>query len=109
MFDQETNCMIEAQAELPSASVGVAREAVPTSQATATSVPHCPCFTPGTMIKTNRGEVAVEALAPGDMVLTRDNGFREVKWHGVRNMARSVLQEFPQLRPIRIKAGALGC
>ena len=32
------------------------------------------CFTPGTRIATQKGEIAVENLAVGDKVVTRDNG-----------------------------------
>ena len=66
------------------------------------------CFTPGARIVTRRGEVAVEDLRAGDGVLTRDDGFQPVAWVGAErvSVARQVLQ--PELRPVRIAAGALG-
>lgn len=66
------------------------------------------CFTPGTMIATARGEVAVETLRPGDLVLTRDRGPQPVRWAAARHVEAAELALQPQLRPIRIRAGALG-
>ncbi|WP_267958368.1 Hint domain-containing protein [Cereibacter sphaeroides] len=67
-----------------------------------------PCFTPGTRILTLRGEVAVEALKAGDMVLTRDSGYLPLRWVGKRSLGPEVLARAPELRPILIRRGALG-
>ena len=67
-----------------------------------------PCFTPGTLITTRRGEVAVETLRAGDEVLTRDHGYRALVWTGHRALSAADLIANPQLRPVRIGAGALG-
>ena len=67
-----------------------------------------PCFTPGTLIATPRGEVRVEELAVGDRVVTRDNGIQEIRWVGAREMQPDELQQAKQLRPVMIKRGALG-
>ncbi len=67
-----------------------------------------PCFTPGTRIATARGDVAVEALAPGDLVLTRDAGLQPLRWIGRRPLSSADLAAQPDLRPVRIAAGALG-
>src|SRR6056297_629851 len=67
-----------------------------------------PCFTPGTRIATPRGEVAVEDLREGDRVITRDNGLQEVRWVGSRGLGAADLMAAPHLRPVRIRAGALG-
>lgn len=64
------------------------------------------CFTPGTMILTDRGEIAVEALLPGDMVMTRDNGLQPLRWTGKRQLSAVELQANPDLQPVRIAAGA---
>jgi Ca2+-binding RTX toxin-like protein len=67
-----------------------------------------PCFTPGTRIATPRGEVAVEDLREGDRVITRDNGLQEVRWVGARALGAAEFVAEPRLRPVRIRAGALG-
>ncbi len=69
--------------------------------------PPVPCFCAGTLIDTPRGPVAVEALQPGDLVLTRDNGARALRWIGRRVLDAAELASQPKLRPIRIRAGAL--
>lgn len=70
--------------------------------------PQTPCFTAGTLIATRRGDVAVEDLAAGDSILTRDNGYRTILWIGAREFAGRSLQDHPDLQPVRIAAGALG-
>lgn len=70
--------------------------------------PICICFTAGTLIATDRGEVPVEMLVPGDLVRTRDAGLQPVRWIGRRELSAGELERAPSLRPIRIRAGALG-
>ncbi|MEL7012976.1 MAG: Hint domain-containing protein, partial [Pseudomonadota bacterium] len=67
-----------------------------------------PCFTPGTRIATPYGERAVEELQPGDKIITRDNGLQEIRWVGRRDLTVHDLERAPRMRPILIKAGALG-
>ncbi|MBL4626540.1 MAG: Hint domain-containing protein [Roseicyclus sp.] len=67
-----------------------------------------PCFTPGAMIATPKGEVPVESLREGDRVITRDNGIQEIRWTGNRTLNRAELAEGDNLKPILIKAGSLG-
>lgn len=67
-----------------------------------------PCFTEGTLIVTDRGEVPVDALRPGDRVVTRDSGFQEVRWAGSCSVDAVRLAKDPSLRPILVQAGALG-
>ncbi len=66
------------------------------------------CFAPGTRIATARGAVAVETLSPGDRVITRDNGLQPVRWVGRRDLKTAELRASPKIRPILIRAGALG-
>lgn len=67
-----------------------------------------PCFAPGTLIDTDRGPVAVEDLAVGDRVLTRDHGFQPLAWTGRKALSAAALSVWPELAPVRIAAGALG-
>jgi Ca2+-binding RTX toxin-like protein len=67
-----------------------------------------PCFTPGTLIRTDRGDVAVEDLMAGDQVLTRDHGLQPLRWVGRRQLSGPDLMCNPDLQPIRIARGALG-
>jgi serralysin len=66
------------------------------------------CFTPGTMILTDRGEVAVEDLVAGDLVVTRDHGLQPLRWIGRQHVSRGHLRFRPELLPVRIARGALG-
>jgi Ca2+-binding RTX toxin-like protein len=67
-----------------------------------------PCFTPGTLIATPKGERRVEELEPGDRVITRDNGIQEIKWVGHKPISFKELHAAEHLKPILIRAGALG-
>lgn len=66
------------------------------------------CFCRGTLIETEQGPVAIEALRPGDMVRTRDNGLQPIRWIGSSVVSGAALAANPKLRPIRIGTGALG-
>lgn len=66
------------------------------------------CFTRGTRILTAAGEVAIETLQVGDRVLTGDHGPQPLRWVGSRRLSAAELNRQPHLRPIRIRAGALG-
>jgi hypothetical protein len=65
------------------------------------------CFYTGTMIRTPDGEVAVETLKRGDVVLTSDGETRKVSWLG-RQTISTMFSDPVRTWPIRIKAGALG-
>jgi hypothetical protein len=66
------------------------------------------CFTPGTRIETPHGLRNVEDLREGDQVSTKDNGAQDISWIGSRKMTGARLFAMPKMRPIRIRAGALG-
>ncbi|SEW00398.1 Ca2+-binding protein, RTX toxin-related [Cognatiyoonia koreensis] len=67
-----------------------------------------PCFTAGTPILTPKGEIAVEHLKAGDLVMTRDTGLQRIIWAGQRRLCRKTLLANPKLRPIRVDAGVFG-
>ena len=67
-----------------------------------------PCLTSGTPVATLAGDVAVEHLRVGHRVLTMDNGYQPIRWIGCRHLAEEDLRRHPELRPIRIRANALG-
>ena len=68
--------------------------------------PGVPCYAPGTLIDTPDGPRAVEALQPGDLVLTRDHGAMPIRWthQGVQRLE----QVSDNARPVLIRAGAFG-
>ncbi|MFT6674083.1 MAG: Ca2+-binding RTX toxin-like protein [Sulfitobacter sp.] len=67
-----------------------------------------PCFTPGTLIATPKGERRVENLRIGDRVITRDNGLQEIRWVGSRALGPAELRHATTLWPVLIRQGALG-
>jgi hypothetical protein len=64
------------------------------------------CFMAGTQIRTPNGEVAVEQLKRGDLVLTQDGRSVPVDWLGVQTISLRFADKLRVL-PIRIRAGAL--
>jgi hypothetical protein len=63
-----------------------------------------PCFTTGTLIRTARGEVAVEDLAVGELAVTASGLARRITWIGHRRIERPSLEQ----QPVRVVAGAFG-
>ncbi len=57
------------------------------------------CFTPGTRILTALGDRPIETLQIGDLVVTRDQGQRPIRWIGRRRVSADNL-----LAPIRFRA-----
>ena len=66
------------------------------------------CFAKGSLIRTIEGQRPIETLAVGDLVWTADQGHQPILWIGVSTLTKPVLLERERLRPIRIRAGALG-
>ncbi|EAQ25377.1 MULTISPECIES: Hint domain-containing protein [unclassified Roseovarius] len=62
-----------------------------------------PCFVVGTSIRTPDGEVSVETLRPGDLVITQDEGPQPLRWIGRRRVAAE-----GAFAPIRIAANTFG-
>ena len=65
------------------------------------------CFAAGTRILTARGEVAVEALAVGDLVWSRGGGLTPVRWLGRRHIDCRLHARPRDVAPVRVLAGAL--
>ena len=61
------------------------------------------CFTRGTLIKTDTGEIAIEDLAVGDMIETKNNGMQTLRWIGSTKVAAKGKDA-----PIKFKAGSVG-
>lgn len=66
------------------------------------------CFAAGTLIRTADGSIPVERLRVGDLVFTYDSGFQPVRWIGSCALSPARLDAAPRLRPILIRADALG-
>ena len=67
-----------------------------------------PCYCRGTLIRTDMGDVAVDALSIGDRLLTASGERRPVKWIGHRGYTGRFLAANPNVQPIRFRAGSLG-
>ncbi|OYV37228.1 MAG: hypothetical protein B7Z81_06310 [Acidocella sp. 20-61-6] len=63
-------------------------------------------FLAGTRITTAQGEVEVEALKAGDLVLTVQGQALPVRWIGVKTVS-ALFSDPLRLMPVRIKAGAI--
>lgn len=67
-----------------------------------------PCFTPGSLIATPKGQRRVEELREGDKIITRDNGIQEIRWVGQKRMNGIDLARQPNLQPVLVRKGSLG-
>ena len=70
------------------------------------------CFCTGTLIRTARdgveADVAVEALAVGDMVVTASGAHRPIRWIGHRRTRCDTHPEPRKVWPVRVRAGTFG-
>lgn len=66
------------------------------------------CFATGTLITTLTGEKPVEALQPGDRVITRDSGLQTVRGIQRRDLDYGRLASQPHLTPVLVSIGAMG-
>lgn len=67
-----------------------------------------PCFVAGSLVDTNHGPKPVELIAPGDLVLTRDNGYQAVMWAGHHAQTDNSLVARADLAAVIVRQGALG-
>jgi hypothetical protein len=65
-----------------------------------------PCFASGTRIATPRGNVAVEHLRPGKLVLTGTGHAVPIKWLGHRTVSCQRHPDPASVWPVRVSAGA---
>jgi len=79
-------------------------DGVPAETSVATG--YAACYAAGTLIATPEGEVAVETLQAGDLVLTASGVARPVTWLGHRRIRFAARSDVPQPHPIRIRADA---
>ena len=75
---------------------------------TGSADPTVACFAAGTLIRTVRGDVAVEALQEGDQVVTVGGALRPIVWLGQRRTACAAHPAPHDVMPVRIAAGAFG-
>jgi hypothetical protein len=71
------------------------------------SITDAACFAAGTMIRTERGEVPVEVLQPGDGVVTLNGAMRTVRWIGNRRIDFTRHPDPSRAQPIRIRRDAI--
>ena len=66
------------------------------------------CYCTETLIRTARGDVAVEHLAIGDLVVTASGAHRPIRWLGHRDTDCARHSQPRKVWPVRVAAGALG-
>lgn len=68
-----------------------------------------PCFAAGTLIRTDKGDVAVESLRAGDRIhVASDAVAREAVWIGQRDVDCARHPDPVSVWPVRVAAGAFG-
>ncbi len=67
-----------------------------------------PCYARGTMILTDLGDKAVEALAIGDRVMTCSGELRPIRWIGRRRLDLRNHPRPQEVWPVRVAKGAFG-
>ena len=99
---------IYQQYDNPNGSTTQNGVSVDRDDATTTALGQWMCFGTGTLIRTSRGDVAVETLMVGDLVLTASGEHRPIRWLGHRTMDCASRPTPSDAWPVRILAGAFG-
>lgn len=69
----------------------------------------CPiCFARQTLIATPTGARPIETLQTGDLIMVQGAAPCPIRWIGSTRSGPQELHHLPRLRPVRIRAGALG-
>ena len=89
------------------ATIANFRFTAPTPTSPTPPANNAPCYSTGTRILTDQGEVAVEDLAIGDVVLTAAGDRRPIRWIGNRSYIGRFANTNPAVLPVCVKAGAL--
>lgn len=105
--DEDGNALLTLDDGSTLLLIGVAPEDITMDQVFLWNTP-ITCFAAGTKIRTARGEVAIESLRVGDLILSRDRGLVPLRWIGARRLGAQYLRHSPQVWPVRVAAGALG-
>jgi hypothetical protein len=71
------------------------------------ATPETPCYCRGTLLLTARGEVAVENLRIGDVLVTVSGAERPIRWIGTRSYAGRFVAGNRDVLPVVISANAL--
>ncbi len=66
------------------------------------------CFASGTLIATDRGDVVVDDLKPGDLVRSKDHGLSTLRAIRKSHIGRVVLGWNPHVRAVVVPTGVLG-
>jgi hypothetical protein len=80
---------------------------IATPGTTDTLVTLTPCYCPGTLIRTRRGDKPVETLEIGDEVMTLSGAARPIKWIGRRGYSGRFIIGRKDVLPVCIRAGAI--
>ncbi len=117
LYVTNTNGTSSLSSIVDSSGQGGTLSATPTVIATASSgnvfkgdvvVANVVCYASGTLIRTTRGDIPVEALRIGDLAVTASGAHRPIKWLGHRDTDCARHPEPRKVWPVRVRAGALG-
>jgi hypothetical protein len=106
-----TNVVITYTGQLPNAAsstVNLLSTGLSVASGVGNVVSAIVCFAEGTLIRTPRGDVAIETLQVGDAILTAKGETRAIKWLSSRTVDCRRHPQPVSAMPIKIAAGAFG-